>query len=283
MRPKKYGVMLAVIFFTAVSGESHQPIFSQEQTSSPRKVLEYSKCSRGISGCINHEDEWARLDSAGGVLRNNIDSQAYVIAFAARDSLPGSGMRHANYVRNLLRRLVADDTRVRVIDGGRREHLTIEIWLAPIRSSSPVPNQSISSEATDNKSAYKFDEFYPSEYREQEALFSEYKYYDQSAVLDGFALLMEREPSLKGYIIAYDGQGDRAGTAYKFAVKYRQYLYDTNLLGTNPNVITSEPSRIIVLKGGRRKNRSIELWASPPGASAPRLISRASNTRNAQR
>ena len=274
--------MLAVILLTAVAGESHQLIYSQEQTSSPRKVLEYSKCTRGISGCINEEDEWARLDSAGGVLRNNIDSQAYVIAFAARDSLPGSGMRHANYVRNLLRRLVADDTRVRVIDGGRREHLTIEIWLAPIRSISPVPIQSVS-EATDNKSTYKFDEFYPSEYREQEAHFSEYKYYDQSAVLDGFALLMEREPSSKGYIIAYDGQRDPAGTAYKFAVKYRQYLYDTNLLGTNPNVITSEPSRIVVLKGGRRKNRSIELWASPPGASAPKLFSRARNIKNAQR
>src|SRR4030095_16577055 len=109
------------------------------------------------------------------------------------------------------RRLVADDTRVRVLDGGRREHLTIEIWLAPIRSIFPVPNHSIWSEATDNKSAYKFDEFSPSEYREQEVHFSEYKYYDQSAVLDGFALLMEREPSLKGYIIAYDGHGDSAG------------------------------------------------------------------------
>ena len=128
-------------------------------------------------------------------------------------------------------------------------------------------------ESANNVSAFKFDEFYPSEYREEEAHFGEYKYYDQSAVLDGFALLLEREPNIRGYIIAYDGQRDRAGTTYRFAQRYWQYLYDTNLLGNNPNVITSEPSRIVILRGGRRRNRSIELWAVPPGASAPRLSS----------
>jgi hypothetical protein len=243
-------------------------------------VVYYSKCREGLSGCIGEEDEWARLDSVGNELRADLNIQAYVIGYAAREATPGSGLRHANYVRNLLRRFVADDTRVHVINGGRREHLTIEVWLAPPGSRPPVPSPTVLATATNKTSAFKFDEFYPSEYREEEAHFTEYKYYDQSAVLDGFALLLEREPHFRGYIIAYDGQREKAGTAYSFAQRYWQYLYDTNLLGNNPHVDTNEPSRIVILRGGRRSNRLIELWAVPPGAAAPSLSSRVRNRRN---
>jgi len=277
-KPKYLLLLVVLVTFCATSSA----ILGQEDTSSARKVLEYSKCRRGFSGCINEEDEWARLDSVGNALRADLNLQAYVIGYAARDALPGSGLRHANYVRNLLRRIVADDTRVRVIDGGRREHLTVEVWLAPMGSLLPAPSSTVLAEALNKASAFKFDEFYPSEYSEEEALFSEYKYYDQSAVLDGFALLLEREPNLRGYIIAYDGQRDRAGTAYRFAKRYWQYLYDTNLLGNNPNVDTNERSRIVILRGGRHKNRLIELWTVPPGASVPRLSSGVRDRRNRQ-
>lgn len=278
---RKY-ILLLLIIVTFIGGATGSTVLGQERTSSVRKVVEYSKCGRGVSGCINAEDEWARLDSVGNDLRADLNLHAYVIGYAARDALLGSGLRHANYVRNLLRRFVADDTRVRVIDGGRREHLTIEVWLAPFGVLPPTPSSPVLVEAANNAAAFKFDEFHPSEYREEEALFGEYKYYDQSAVLDGFALLLERAPSLRGYIVAYDGQRDRAGTAYRFAQRYWQYLYDTNLLGNNPNVDTNEPSRIVILRAGRRRNRLIELWAVPPGASAPRLSSEMRNRRNRQ-
>jgi hypothetical protein len=278
---RKY-ILLLLVVGAIVSGATGSTVLGQERTPSARKVVEYSKCRHGVPGCINEEDEWARLDSVGNDLRADLNLQAYVIAFAARDAFPGSGLRHANYVRNLLRRLVADDTRVRVIDGGRREHLTIEVWLAPFGVLPPAPSSPVLAEAVNNVSAFKFDEFYPSEYREEEALFGEYKYYNQSAVLDGFALLLEREPKLRGHIIAYDGRKDRAGTAHRFARRYWQYLYDTNLLGNNPNVDTNEPSRIVILRGGRRSDRLIELWAVPPGASAPGLNSVVRNRRNEQ-
>ena len=276
---RKY-ILLLLMVVTFISGAADSTILGQEHTPLARKVLEYSHCRQGVSGWIGEEDAWAQLDSVGNHLRANLNSQAYVIGYAARDATPGSGLRHANYVRNLLRRFVADDTRVHVINGGRREHLTIEVWLAPIGSRPPVPSPPVLAEATNKTSAFKFDEFYPSEYREEEAHFAEYKYYDQSAVLDGFALLLEREPNLKGYIIAYDGQREKAGTAYRFAQGYWQYLYDTNLLGNNPKVDTNEPSRIVILRGGRRSNRSIELWAVPPGATVPSLSSGVQNRRN---
>lgn len=279
---RKY-ILLLLIIVTFISGVTDSTVLGQECTPLARKVVEYSKCRQGVSGCINEEDEWARLDSVGNDLRADLNLQAYVIGYAAHGAFPGSGLRHANYIRNLLRRFVADDTRVRVIDGGRREHLTIEVWLAPFGVLPPAPNSPALAEAANNVSTFKFDGFHPSEYREEEALFGEYKYYDQSAILDGFALLLERAPNLRGYIIAYDGQIDRAGTAYRFAQRYWQYLYDTNLLGNNPNVDTNEPSRIVILRGGRRRDRLIELWAVPPGASAPRLSAGIQNRRNRQR
>lgn len=276
---RKY-ILLLLLAGIFIGGAANSTILGQEHTPLARKVLEYSHCRQGVPGCIGEEDEWSQLDSVGNDLRADLNSQAYVIGYAARDATPGSSLRHAHYVRNLLRRFVADDTRVHVINGGRREHLTIEVWLAPINSRPPVPSLTVLTEATNKTSAFKFDEFYPSEYREEEAHFGEYKYYDQSAVLDGFALLLEREPNLKGYIIAYDGQRDKAGTAYRFAQGYWQYLYDTNLLGNNPKVNTNYPSRIVVLRGGRRSNRSIELWAVPPGATVPSLSSGVQNRRN---
>ena len=124
-RSCKY-VLPLVIFATFVIGATGSTILGQERALAARKVVEYSKCGQGVvAGCINEEDEWARLDSVGNDLRADLNLQAYVIGYAARDALPGSGLRHANYVRNLLRRFVADDTRVHVIEGGRREHLTI--------------------------------------------------------------------------------------------------------------------------------------------------------------
>lgn len=267
-----YILPLAVLAARLSVVASGAPVFGQERTATPppaRKSLEYVKCSQAISGCIGEEDEWAQLDSVGHELRANFNLHAYVVGHAARGASPGSGLRHANYVRNLLRRFVADDARVSVTDGGRREHLTIEVWLAPPGVTPPAPSAPVLTEVAGAAAAFRFDEFYPSDYREDEAHFGEYKYYDQSAMLDGFALLLERQPKLKGYIIAFDGRRDRTGTAYKFARRYWQYLYDTNLLGNNPNVTTSEPSRIMILRGGRRSGRLIELWAVPHGASPP--------------
>ena len=266
----KYSLLLTLILVTLIGIETDQLTFGHDDIPPARKVDEYSKCRQGVPGCINEEDEWARLDSVGNHLRADLSLQTYIIVYAGRHALPGSGLRHANYVRNLLRRWVADDSRVHVIDGGRREHLTVELWLALTSASPPTPSSNVLVESLNSKSAYKFDEIYPEVYKEETALFLEYKHYDHTALMDGFALLLEKEPNLRGYMIAYDGRRDRAGTAFRFAESYRAYLYDTSLIGINPNVNTSESSRVVILRGGRRKDRSVELWIVPPGASAPK-------------
>jgi hypothetical protein len=255
---------------------SRQVAFSQASGQSARKIAEYSKCRQtGVSDCINMEEEWVWIDSLAAELRNDLDSQAYIIDYKALHDLPGNSLHHINYVRNLVRSRVVDDSRVHVIDGGYRENLTIELWIAPSCASVPTPNQTVSIQAPNGRTAYKFEEITPPLKREIpiEFIEDELVFFSESALIDGFAALLEKEPTTRGYIIAYDGERDRTGTAYKFAESYRAYLYNSSLIGNPPNVITSEPSQVVSLKGGRRKVRTIELWIVPPGASQPKLTS----------
>lgn len=253
-----------------------QAAFSQASGQPARKIAEYSKCRQtGVSGCINMEEEWVMIDSLAAELRNNLDLQAYIIGYKALPDLPGNSLHHINYVRNLVRSRVVDDSRIHVIDAGYRENLTIELWVAPSCSSVPTSNQTISVQAPNGQTAYKFEEINPPLKREIpiEFIEDELVYFSESALIDGFAALLEKEQNTRGYIIAYDGKRDRAGTAYKLAERYRAYLYNSSLIGNPPNVITSEASRVVTLKGGRRKVRTIELWIVPPGASQPKPTS----------
>lgn len=250
--------------------------FGQTSRQSPRKFDEYLKCRRDADRCITEEDEWARIDSLGNVLIGDSSLQAYVVGYNGRDALQGTSLRHANYVRNLLRRWVADDTRVHVVYGGLREQLTIELWVVPSGVFAPSPSPSFPSEQRIDSVAQKYDEYPYSLYDENRPdLFAEYEHYNQSAVLDGFAMALESEPTARGFIIAYDGQGDRWGASHKLAEKDRLYIYETTFVG--------ELSRIVVVNGGRRRVRSAELWIVPSGATIPKPTPATQGKRHAVR
>jgi len=239
------------------------PIAAQENRFEPRKFMEYSKCRRAAtSGCKNDESEWALLDNVGNLLKSDLSVNAYLIAYSGRDSLFGSGIVHANYARNLLRRWVAEDSRVRAVYGGRRENLTIEVWIVSDFSSVPRPTPTIPSEQEDAKTAQEYYEYqHPYVDRTSLELFSEYAYFNQPAILDGLAVLLERESNLRTYLIAYDGRRDRNGTAYKLAESDRFYL----AMESN---IPSE--KVVLVNGGRRDHRTVELWVVPEGSVAPK-------------
>lgn len=245
-----------------------------QETLTPLKVEEYSKCKQTAFGCINLEDEWARVDALAAKLRANPDSTAYIIGYKARLTLPGNSLHHLNYVRDLIRSRVVDDSRVKVIDGGYRENLTIEFWIAPNGSSVPTPSQTIAVKAPDTQSSYKYSEFHPPlkrEIAEHPFFEDELLYYSSPVLMDGFAAILEKEPGMRGYIIAYDGPNDLVGTGFKFAETYRAYIYDSATIGNPVNAITNAPSRVVSLNGGKRKERTIELWLAPADAPAPKV------------
>lgn len=80
---------------------------------------------------------------------------------------------------------------------------------------------------------------------------------DEKARLDNFAIQLQNEPSAQGYIIAYDPRPveaqARATRAKDLMVSY--YGFD--------------PGRIVTVNGGYRKNREVELWITPTGATPP--------------
>ncbi|MEJ7575519.1 MAG: hypothetical protein WKF74_00780 [Pyrinomonadaceae bacterium] len=274
-----------LIILISACGLISQSVLGQD-TRTLRKIDEYSKCQQGVPGCINMEDEWARIDSLGAELRANPESQAYIIGYKSLRTLPGSSLRHINYVRDLVRSRVVDDSRVKVIDGGYRENLTIELWIAPNCSSVPSPSQTIAVKAPDAQSSYKFSEFRPplrKEIVEHPFFEDELVYYSSPVLMDGFASMLEKEPSLRGYIIAYDGQNDRVGTAFKFTETYRAYIYESATIGNPVNTVTSTPSRVISLNGGRRKERTIELWLVSSNAPEPKMTPTVQTKRNRKR
>jgi hypothetical protein len=262
-----------LIIVTSAFSLTNQSALGQD-TRTLRKIDEYSKCQQGVPGCINMEDEWARIDSLAAELRADSESQAYIIGYKALRAEPGSSMHHINYVRDLLRSRVVDDSRVKVIDGGYRDNLTIELWIAPNCSSVPNPSQTIAVEPQDTRLSYKYFEFRPplkKEIADHPFFEDELVYYSPPVLMDGFASMLERDPGVRGYLVAYDGQNDRTGTAFKFAETYRAYIYESATIGNPPNTITSAPSRVNSLKGGKRKVRTIELWLVPGNAPEPRL------------
>ncbi len=210
-------LIFTLILVLASADLTFNILVAQEANGTPRKVLEYSKCHASKAGCENDDSEWAMLDAVGNLLKANLGVYAYVVGYSARESNLGNGIVHANYARNLLRRWVAEDSRVRAVYGGRRESLTIEVWIVP-DFSTPEPTPTIISRSESLKAAQKFYEYqFPYTSRLDSEMFGEYSYLNQEAILDGLYVMMERDPGLHTYIISYDGRRDHKGTAQKLA------------------------------------------------------------------
>jgi hypothetical protein len=101
---------------------------------------------------------------------------------------------------------------------------------------------------------------------------------DEKAHLDNFAIELQQNPELQGYIIFYGGRCwapcdeyytrgrhpryPRKGEAETRAARIKPFLVDYRRL---------DPDRIIVINGGNRESWTAELWLSPKGAGPPPL------------
>jgi hypothetical protein len=75
--------------------------------------------------------------------------------------------------------------------------------------------------------------------------------------LDLLAQRLRDEPGTQPWIIAYAGRVAYENEAMERALKAKQYLIDKHGI---------EPLRIVVVDGGFREVRSVELWLEEPGA-----------------
>ncbi|MBD0373227.1 MAG: hypothetical protein ICV60_20480 [Pyrinomonadaceae bacterium] len=93
--------------------------------------------------------------------------------------------------------------------------------------------------------------------------FDEYgsvRFAEERARLDQFANELKKEPGAAGYILVYGAKGSRKDDALERGQRARNYLVKEHGF---------EGARIVVLNGGQREKRAVELFIVPAGAAPP--------------
>ena len=99
----------------------------------PRKLDEY--------GDIQVGDEKARLGNFAVELQNDPTALAHLICYGGRRGGALAARRRCRRAANYLGSgfLGIDDSRIAIVEGGRRESLAVELWLVPSGARPPTP------------------------------------------------------------------------------------------------------------------------------------------------
>ncbi|HYY58499.1 MAG TPA: hypothetical protein VE842_14295 [Pyrinomonadaceae bacterium] len=91
-------------------------------------------------GDLAFEDEKKRLDYFAEQLKNEPDSQGYIMVYGKRGALAGEAEARATRAKDYLvtKRAIAAE-RLVTIDGGDHERFAIELWLTPQGGQPPSP------------------------------------------------------------------------------------------------------------------------------------------------
>lgn len=92
------------------------------------------------------ETEMAHLDSYAIRVQNNPEYNAYVIAYGGRYGTARHEMkqRRERIKRYLVKNRNIEPERVRVVNGGFRKKVTVELWLVPHGKKLPEPTPTVS-------------------------------------------------------------------------------------------------------------------------------------------
>lgn len=110
---------------------------------------------------------------------------------------------------------------------------------------------SFAQQSSDEEKEYfirKFDEY------------SNISFNDEKARLDNLAIYLQRQPEMKGYIIAYAGRRARVGEAQVRTERAKNYLVSERGI---------EAERIVTIDGGHREELEVDVYVLPHGVSAP--------------
>lgn len=90
--------------------------------------------------------------------------------------------------------------------------------------------------------------------------YSDISFNNEKIRLDNFAIRLQQQPTMEGYIIVYAGQRARAGEARARAERAKNYLVNKRDI---------EAKRIATIDGGHQEDLTVELYIVPRGAPAP--------------
>jgi len=222
---------------------------AQTSNSAARKFDEF--------GDIQASDLIARLDNLAVTLANEPNSKAFVIVYRTKRDLPGLSNRYAHRMKSYLvdTRGISPE-RVVIVDGGIASCLTQELWVIP-PGSAPKPRE----DAFDNSykpSVYKFDEHYY--HLGKDPLHNSYWAIPPANLigyLEAFGETLLKDRRLVGYLVAFRDIGrDNQRTPQLMLSKERDFLIKE---------FGIKPSQIIMVAGGYREWRTMELWIAQRG------------------
>jgi hypothetical protein len=125
-----------------VGGYSRECSSSQSCTTSVMKKAEARKFDE--YGKIAAEDENARLDNFAIELQSDPTAQGYIIAYGGRRSRAGDGQKMADKAKSyLVKKRGLGSDRVMAMDGGLREEVTVELWIAPSGAEPPAASPTL--------------------------------------------------------------------------------------------------------------------------------------------
>lgn len=90
--------------------------------------------------------------------------------------------------------------------------------------------------------------------------YGDIQFADERARLDALAVELQNDPTAQGYVLAYAGKRARGGEAQRRGVRAKSYLLKAHGV---------EEDRIVVVDGGHREERAVELFIVPSGAVPP--------------
>ena len=239
------------VFFRSASG--------QDITAGARKFDEF--------GHMSHENYSARLDNIAIALQSEPTAQGYFVFYNGSKSLPGAAFRYVKRLQNYLTDPRGiEHSRLVLLEGGRREEITVEFWISPPGSPAPTPDPAISAEPMRVKS-YLYDRYSYDCHRLfqpklkapdyfDECGYSGMSYEDQSARLDGFIKAISQTPGAKARLVVYSLPRDTRRRVQTFIQQEKAYIASHSSL---------TPSSIAVVLERARKYRSVELWIVPAG------------------
>ena len=224
----------------------------------------------------------AQLDYYAQQIAEKPTTVAYIIVYRNLKQSNGAALRFGTRAKGYLtKQRGMDANRVKVIDGGVREKLSYEFWLAEANAMPPIPKPTIKAAKADETRAYLLDDFYyklPGEPADggccslDEPTNEEYE-----ASLDVYAQKLKANPNSKAYIIAYSPPYKSfylEPFCSECLIELNRYKILRMILSVQTDYLTRkhdiEMSRIIILKGGDNKFHNIELWLVPDGEKPPK-------------
>jgi hypothetical protein len=221
-----------------------------------------------------YESTIASLDAYAIELQKNLNSKGYIVVYRGLRDLPGVATRYAIRTKNYLNTRLSAPREIFELDGGIKQCLTIELWVAPEGSSSPNLNRESFQNQKSNNFLQKFDEaVYYLENDPGDCGWCDYQ--NASSLLDGFALALKNAPQSRGYIIVYNQGSTTLPYNGGKVTRDPSYIASRILKELRNHLINRHhiPSRrLITIEGGYRESRIVELWISPLRTPAPKPI-----------